>query len=218
MAGNLWQSSAAPGDLWTSAGGFALISGPFRFVALDVETANSDPASICQIGLAFVRPDGGMHVTSTYVDPCQPFSSFNIQLHGIGPDKVRGAARFPTVLQDLADVLAGQPLIQHSTFDRGAIAGACRAYGLEAPAWRWENSVSIARRAWPEFRGNGGHGLGHLKRALGLEFDHHDAGEDAKAAAMVVLRAEHRTGLEFETLCAKTATPRKPSRPVQLID
>ncbi len=24
--------------------------GPFRFVALDVETANSDPASICQIG------------------------------------------------------------------------------------------------------------------------------------------------------------------------
>lgn len=209
MAGNLWQTTAAPGRAWTSAGGFALIPGPFRFVALDVETANSDPASICQIGLAFVAPDGGMYVTSAYVDPCQPFSSFNIQLHGIGPEKVRGAARFPTVLQDLAHLLAGQPLIQHSTFDRGAIAGACRAHGLTAPAWRWENSVSIARRAWPEFRGNGGHGLGHLKRALGLEFDHHDAGEDAKAAAMVVLRAEAQTGLSMDQLIAGPLKPRK---------
>lgn len=203
MAGNLWQTTTAHGDSWISAGGFALIPGPFRFVALDVETANSDPSSICQIGLAFVATDGGIHVTRAYVDPCQPFSSFNIQLHGIGPDKVRGAARFPTVLQDLVNVLAEQPLIQHSSFDCRAIAAACAAYGLEVPGWRWENSVSIARRAWPEFRGNGGHGLGHLKRALGLEFDHHDAGEDAKAAAMVVLRAEHQTGLEFEALCGK---------------
>ena len=38
--------------------------------------------------------------------------------------------------------------------------------------------------------GNGGHGLASLKQHLGLVFDHHDAGEDARAAAEVVLRAE----------------------------
>lgn len=39
-------------------------------------------------------------------------------------------------------------------------------------------------------RGNGGHGLASLKQHLGLVFEHHDAGEDARAAAEVVLRAE----------------------------
>ena len=30
--------------------------GPFRFLAPDVETANNDRGSICQIGVACVRP------------------------------------------------------------------------------------------------------------------------------------------------------------------
>ena len=77
---------------------------------------------------------------------------------------------------------------------------ACRTYGLPELDWRRADSVQIARRAWPEFRGNGGHGLGHLKKALALEFNHHDAGEDAKAAALVVLRAEAHTGKGLEEL------------------
>ena len=42
-------------------------------------------------------------------------------------------------------------------------------------------------------KGNGGHGLGKLKQVLNLDFHHHDAGEDARAAAMVVLRAQATT-------------------------
>ncbi len=68
--------------------------------------------------------------------------------------------------------------------------------------------MQIARRAWPEFSGNGGHGLAHLKQALALDFVHHDAGEDAKAAAMVVLRAEAQTGLRLEELIGPARRPR----------
>jgi DNA polymerase-3 subunit epsilon len=60
--------------------------------------------------------------------------------------------------------------------------------------------VVIARRAWPELIGNGGHGLASLKQFLGLEFNHHDAEEDARAAAMVVLLAEEHTGQSFKAL------------------
>lgn len=141
----------------------ALPDGPFRFVALDVETANSDASSICQVGLACVRHDGSIHVTSALIDPDQRFSGFNTRLHGIGPEQVRGAPDFPSVLHQIAPLLARQIVIQHSTFDRRAIAGACACHGLPDPGWAWGNSVQIARRAWPEFRGNGGHGLGHLK-------------------------------------------------------
>ncbi|MTE01996.1 hypothetical protein GIY56_17040 [Paracoccus sp. YIM 132242] len=175
-------------------GSFILPEGPFRFFALDVETANSDPASICQLGLACVRDDGTIRVASTLIDPEQPFADFNVNLHGIGRAQVVGAPKFPTILQQIAPLVEEHVIIQHSTFDRGAINGACRKYGLPAPDWQWADSVQIARRAWPELRGQGGHGLGNLKQVLDLEFEHHDAGEDAKAAALVVLRAEAQTG------------------------
>jgi DNA polymerase-3 subunit epsilon len=66
----------------------------------------------------------------------------------------------------------------------------------------WSDSVAIARKAWPDLRGNGGHGLGNLKKVLGLNFRHHDAGEDARAAAEVVLQAEIALGQQIGMLNA----------------
>ncbi len=47
----------------------AFPEGPFRFAALDVETANNDRSSICQIGVACVRQDNTIVSWKTYVDP-----------------------------------------------------------------------------------------------------------------------------------------------------
>lgn len=184
----------------------AIPEGNFRFIALDVETANSDRSSICQIGLACVRPDGTMETFCTYIDPRVRFSAANISVHGIKPEDVMGAPLFTDVLVKLQPLLARHPIIQHSSFDRGAINAACDVEGLEHPSWRWFDSVTIARRAWPDLRGNGGHGLSNLKQVLGLDFVHHDAGEDARAAAEVVLRAEETLGKPFPEI----VSPPKP--------
>ena len=174
--------------------------GSFRFVALDVETACSDVASICQIGLACVQPDNQIQTFSMLVNPGTRFDPFNIQLHGIGPDHVADALRFPDALDALLPLLTKHHLIQHSNFDKLAVNAACGFCGIATPDLRWSDSVTIARRAWPELKGNGGHGLANLKRTLNLQFRHHDAGEDARAAAMVVLRAEVHLRLPFEEL------------------
>lgn len=179
---------------------FDLPNGPFRFVALDVETANGNVASICQIGIACVGFDGDMSVHSALVNPKQAFAPFNVQLHGIDEDAVQDALDFPQAFGEIAPLLGQHLIFQHSGFDRRAIYRSCEAHGIGEPEWRWADSVQVARRAWPEFKGNGGHGLAHLKRALDLEFTHHDAGEDAKAAAMVVLAAEQKTGSDLEDL------------------
>ena len=167
----------------------ALPPGPFRFVALDVETANYHRGSICQIGLAFVRPDNSIETWMTYVDPGTEDWTCS-RIHGITSRTVRGAPRFMDLLPRLDAALHGLPVYQHSSFDSTAIRAACDQADLTAPSWAWHDSVKVARNAWPELKGNGGHGLASLKRHLNLNFKHHDAGEDARAAAEVVLIAE----------------------------
>lgn len=166
-----------------------LPKGPFRFFALDVETANHDRGSICQIGVACVRPDESIETWVTLVDPQTSHFVFS-GLHGITADMVQGAPTIGTVLDALELFLAGQPVYQHSGFDRSAVRAACASLGRSEPSWNWRDSVSLARAAWPELKKAGGHGLASLKIFLGLSFEHHDAGEDARAAAQVVLLAQ----------------------------
>lgn len=175
-------------------------SDSYRFIALDVETANSDRSSICQVGLACVRADGSIVTWSSYIDPETDDWSCT-WVHGITAATVRGAPGFCQVLDGLLGSIRDHTLFQHSSFDRSAFAAACALHGVDAPDWRWRDSILVARRAWPELKGNGGHGLKSLKTHLGLAFRHHDGEEDARAAAEIVLRAELVTSLGFEVLC-----------------
>ena len=192
-----------------------LPEGPFRFFALDVETANHDRGSICQVGLACVRPDNQIESWVALVDPGTDRWVFT-WLHGITAEMVKGAAGIEEVLALLEKRLEGVPVYQHSGFDRSAIRAACAALGRAEPNWKWQNSITVARAAWPELKGNGGHGLASLKQHLGLHFEHHDAGEDARAAAEVVLLAENGAkgvGEVFEVIDVEEHIV--PSSPVQ---
>lgn len=194
---------------------FDFLDEDFRFVAVDVETAHGGRHSICQIGLAMVEATGRIRTFSCLIDPCEQFDSFNTRLHGIDAETVSGAMKFDEVYAIIESFLARHLLVQHSNFDKTAFEAACDIAAIVRSEARWLDSVTIARRAWPELRGEGGgHGLANLKTALGLEFDHHDAGEDARAAAMVVLRAEEATGRSFEELAAPARSQRKYEKPI----
>ena len=180
------------------------------FNAIDVETANSSTSSICQIGV--VRVDEGRvdSCFSTLVNPGERFSSFNIRIHGIGPAEVQSAPAFDDVFAELFDWLDGGVLVSHTFFDRSALDGAARKYGLPIIPVTWLDSVAIARRAWPEKRSNGGYRLAKLAADLGISFQHHDALEDARAAAGVVLYACLETGKDIDdwvTECGRRPTP-----------
>lgn len=181
-------------------------TGNFRFFALDVETANTDRGSICQIGVACVRADNSIETWVTYVDPEVDRWVFTY-LHGISARTVKGAPTFAEVLPVLQAALEGATVYQHSTFDSGAMTAACAKAVLPTPGWTWRDSVRVARAAWPELRGNGGHGLGNLKRHLRLRFEHHDAGEDARAAAEVVILAEGRQPVTPQPFARKARVP-----------
>ena len=67
------------------------------FVAIDVETANADMASICQIGLAKYVNGVLSKEWKTYVDPEDYSDGINVSIHGIDESLVRGAPNFQAV-------------------------------------------------------------------------------------------------------------------------
>ena len=170
-----------------------------HFYAIDVETANADRSSICQIGLVEVRNGSFVSEWSTYVNPRDFFDPWNVRIHGIDESRVRGAPDFKKVADELRRRVEGHYLVSHSPFDKGAVNSAFEVNGLEPCDTVWLDSARMSRRAW---HGSDivsdGVALAVLAGKLGIEFQHHDALEDAKACAYVALRICEASGLSIE--------------------
>lgn len=166
------------------------------FIALDVETANPDMSSICQIGIARYSCGEVTQEWKTYVDPEDYFDGMNVSVHGIGETTVAGAPNFAGLSSVLWRWLEGAVVVTHTHFDRTSIYQAANKHGIDVPSCTWLDSARVARRAWEEFA-ECGYGLSNVCRTIGYDFKHHDALEDAKAAGVVVLAAMEKTGLDL---------------------
>jgi len=165
------------------------------FVALDVETANADMSSICQIGLVRFKERVVVDTWKTFVDPQDDFDPVNISIHHITEDTVRGAPTFPSIAGQLGGYLADTTVVCHTHFDRVALEQCFWKYRLEMANWIWLDSARVVRRTWEQFAWRG-YGLGSVCGFLGLQFAFHDALEDAKAAGFIVIAAMDKTGLD----------------------
>ena len=151
------------------------------FNVIDVETANADYSSICQIGTITVVNGVIKDRWATLVNPRDWFDSLNTSIHGISRNDVADSPTFPEAHQKLRHRLGNNSvLVSHMPFDRVAISRAEKKYGLEPLAVRWLNSAMIARHAWRDNFGKKGYGLKNIAQTLGIEFRHHDALEDAR--------------------------------------
>ncbi|MDY0042078.1 MAG: exonuclease domain-containing protein [Desulforhabdus sp.] len=164
------------------------------FVALDLETANPDVSSICQVGLVSFTDGLLQKEWKTYIDPEDFFDQINISIHGIDESKVEGAPTFPDVVDFLFNQMDGRIAVCHTHFDRVAIKQACEKYGMREPTCTWLDSACVARRTWEQFAYRG-YGLSNVCAAIGYQFEHHDALEDAKAAAHIIFAAIEKTGI-----------------------
>ena len=186
------------------------------FNALDVETANADRASICQIGIVHVRDGVVADRWQTLVNPEDWFDPWNVSIHGIHERDVRKSPTLPEIRDELRRRLRGSVLVSHTSFDRVAFERAMTRYDLEQLQVTWLDSAKIARRAWPERYGHGGYGLKNVATDLDISFDHHDALEDARAAAEIVLRACAAGEMDIEGWLQRVNRPIFPSSPASL--
>ena len=177
------------------------------FVALDVETANSDRGSICQIGL--VRFERGREVASLsmLIDPEVPFNPMNTSIHGICADRVNGRPTWVDVHDTIEAWIGSQIVVSHSEFDRSALAQTCARYGKRLYVWIWVDSVVIAEKLWtPPYK------LIALAERFGIPLTHHDALSDARAAGLLMARALKETDRSCLSECALTPQSPTPGR------
>ena len=167
-----------------------------HFFAIDVETANADRSSICQIGIVEVRKGAFVSEWSTFIDPKDYFDSWNVRIHGIDEARVSGAPVFKEIAAEIKERLNGHYVISHSPFDKGAINAAFAVNRLPPCEPIWLDSARMSRRVWhqDELISNGV-ALAVLAEKLGIEFQHHDALEDAKACAEISLRICEHAGI-----------------------
>lgn len=167
------------------------------FCAFDVETANPDYSSICQIGVSLFDGEKVIDTWKTYIDPEDYFSFINISIHGIDESIVQDAPKFPEIYPRLREMLENKVVVHHMPFDRVALKRVCEKYNLEDFQISWIDTAKVTRRTWKEFSFKG-YGLESITNHLGIKFKHHDALEDAIAAGQVFLHACNHTGIAIE--------------------
>lgn len=167
------------------------------FNSIDVETANKNNGSICQIGVVHVQDGVIREQWQTLVNPEGLFDPWNVKIHGIDEHDIRNSPALPQVWDELRLRLHGQVLVSHTSFDRTAFKRAITRYNLEQLQVTWLDSAEIARRTWPARYGNRWN-LKKITNDLGISFKHHNALEDARAAAEVVLHACAASGTDIK--------------------
>ena len=177
------------------------------FVAIDVETANPDMASICQIGIAKFFEGKLVEEWVSLVDPQDDFYGKHISIHGIEASMVRGQPTFPEVAERLRSFLSGSIAVSHTPFDRLAINRATAKYSLPTIDTSWLDSSRVVRRTWGDLAQRG-YGLSNVCTRIGYVFEnHHDALADAKAAGHVLLAALNESQQNLESWLRRVSLP-----------
>lgn len=177
-----------------------------NFIAIDVETANADYSSICQIGIAEFQNGKVVDKWKTLINPEDYFDPFNVSIHGISEKDVKNAPTFNQIYEELRKRLNDKITIHHMPFDRIAINRACDYYDLEHTKPKWLDSAKIVRRTWTDFA-HSGYGLSNIAKYLELTFEHHDALEDAITAGLVVVKASEISNLTIEEWFKRVGQP-----------
>ena len=127
-----------------------------------------------------------MEEWESLINPEDWFDPWNIYIHGIDDTMVKNSPTFSEVSSTLRKYLSDSIVVSHTSFDQVALEQSFLRYGLEPCKTSYLDSAKMIRRAYPDRYGKRGYGLKNVASDLGIEFNHHDALEDARACALIV--------------------------------
>lgn len=159
------------------------------FAAIDFETANEHPTSVCSVGIVIVR-DGV--VTDRIYRLIRPepeyYSYWNTRIHGLTASDTENSPVFPVVWEEIAPALAGLPLVAHnSRFDEGCLKSVFRMYCMDYPDYEFHCTCNASRRLLKGMLPD--HRLPTVAAYCGYDLtSHHHALADAEACAAIAIK------------------------------
>lgn len=171
------------------------------FIAIDFETANECPSSVCSIGAVLVR-DG--EIVKTFYSLIKPepdyYKWFCQQVHGLGHEDTDCAEVFPYVWErmiaelpdgikiqseDTSDDPDAVPFVAHNAgFDSRCLREVFRCYRMDYPEFVFHDTLAASRSHFSGSLEN--HQLQTVAAACGYDLtDHHHALADAEACAWI---------------------------------
>ena len=159
------------------------------FAAIDFETANEQPSSVCSVGVVVVR--SGVIADSFYslIHP-EPeyYQWFCRRVHGLGPEDTYDAPVFPDVWAKVEPLIEGLPLVAHNArFDEGCLKAVFRVYRMDYPDYQFFDTLRASRMIFGPILPN--HQLQTVAAACGYNLtQHHHALADAEACARIALK------------------------------
>ena len=167
-----------------------------NFIAFDFETASYAKHSACSIALVKVE---NSKIVGEYYSLIQPETEFNwknTQIHGIHAEDVIDAPKFPDVWSKIHSYFNKNSLVvaHNASFDNSVLAGCLDYYGIEKPHYLSLCTVKTSRKLFPEMPN---HKLNTMCDRLNIPLNnHHDALEDSRACAEILLYQERIVGVE----------------------
>ncbi len=159
------------------------------FAAIDFETANEQPSSVCSVGVVIVR---GGKIVDTFYSLIHPepeyYQWFCQRVHGLCEEDTDGAPVFPKVWARIAPMVEGLPLVAHNAcFDEGCLRAAFRVYQMDYPDYEFRDTLAASRRHFG--RSLPDHQLQTVAAACGFDLrNHHHALADAEACAHIAMK------------------------------
>ena len=159
------------------------------FAAIDFETANECPSSVCSVGVVIVRCEEIVDSFYSLIHPAPEYYKWFCQrVHGLCPEDTEDAPVFPYVWEEIAPLIEGLPLVAHNArFDEGCLKAVFKVYHMDYPDYVFFDTLAASRQHFGTRLPN--HQLQTVAAACGFDLtQHHHALADAQACAHIAMR------------------------------
>ena len=157
-----------------------------NFTAIDFETANANRSSACALGLVEVKAGRITKEQVWLIDPQQHFDGRNIAIHGITPSMIQGKPTFSELWAELEPLLLGQVIVAHNaSFDMSVLRYCLDGASLDYPDFQYLCTYLLGKKMLKHLPS---HKLNVISGHYGIQLNHHDALDDARAAAKILLK------------------------------
>lgn len=157
-----------------------------RITVFDIEVLNQDPASICAIGIVELA---GTQVISTYYSLIKPrnlsYDSYRYKVHQIKPKSLYKERNFLEVWKDIKGYFENTIVVSHDIQgDMMNLRAACKQNKIPYPHLYMSCTNVLAHLVYPHLHK---YNLKELAKMIGFEFRAHQALDDAKACAQLLI-------------------------------